>query len=133
MLRGIPLSLARCRDVIDVAWAWHIRRNGASGPPSPVGFFANVSQEVSRKDWGSAPSLCRGTWAYSFEGDFLFTGPDHLASLGFSSSVAYASGITDSELRDLAGEGFALPCVIAVLYAWFLNGLAPWWQAANTA
>ena len=82
---------------------------------------------MSRLPWGQPPTLCRNTLTFSYEGGFLLSGADNLKGLGFSTELAYGSGLDDSECRDLSGEAFAAPCIAVMLQAFFLNVCAPWW------
>ena len=59
-LAGVP-SLARCHDLIDVAWISRLDsfvRSGRDVSMAAIDFFADVSQAVQRKPWGSMQCLC---------------------------------------------------------------------------
>lgn len=54
----------------------------------------------------------RGSWIYSYEADRTLTVFHHLAGLGHSYNVAMEyMHMQQNELRDMAGESFAAPCV----------------------
>jgi hypothetical protein len=63
---------------------------------------------------------------YSYESDMLLSGWSHMKLLGAHDRLSL-SGLSDSDMRSLAGEGFAAPCATQVLIAYYSNVFAPWW------
>lgn len=70
----------------------------------------------------------RGSWIYSYEADRTLTVFHHSAALGHSYNVAMEY-MQQHELRDMAGESFAAPCVGVCMAAYCLNPFAPWWES----
>jgi hypothetical protein len=138
-LQAHPNLGERAIDVIDVAWADRLQQQSRRKVGSTteaalaMGYFANVSQAVQRHPFfhRGAGTLCKSSLLYSFEGQFVLTGGDHLAALGFPNRVAYGSTLEDSEKRNMAGEAFALPCAASVLCGIFLNSHATWWRSED--
>jgi hypothetical protein len=130
---GLPSCCVRQLDILDVAWTLRLKQYSTSGVSSTKaalakGFFANVSQDVSRRAWGRPKTLCRGTVLYSFQGDFTLTGGDHMAAMGCPTDLSYCSELSDREKRDLAGEAFAVPSVCSMIAGVFMNRFAHWWR-----
>ncbi len=64
---------------------------------------------------------------YSFEKDYLLSGWAHMKALGIPDDVD-TTGLSEAELRCLAGEGFAAPCAALAASVFYFNPLAPWWR-----
>lgn len=126
----------RMLDVIDCCWQHSRVRAGVDVPPDQVkrGLWCDPSQSVHRLPVSySVPSLCQKTLPYSFERDVCLSGRDVLNLQGFPScaSVAPPHAFSDKELRSLAGEAFFLPSASSIIYPFYLNPKAPWWQETS--
>jgi hypothetical protein len=131
--RGVPRQ-PRMFDILNCAWAARLKSlgPGCGTDEARRNFFANPSQSVNRTPWSEgAKTLCSSSFVYSFELDSLLSGMDMMRLQGWSSAKLHR--FSDGTLRDLAGEGFSLPCAGAVLYAFFLNPHAPWWGGQDAA
>ena len=61
----------------------------------------------------------------------MLSGYDTLRPLGAPLNIAPTTGpykLSDGQLRSLGGEGFSLPVVTAVCYAFWLNPHSFWWD-----
>lgn len=126
-LLGVP-RLQRTRDLIDVAWGARLQAMAGTNEQLASGYYTNLSQNVARRPWGSCPALCTTTQIYSFSDDMTLSGMDHLLLMGFPRSCAPLRAFSDHQLRSLSGEGFALACLMTVIYPFYLNPYAPWWH-----
>lgn len=132
----------RHKDVLDCAWISHTRacrqQAKAAGVPAPsademkVGFFTDVGQAVQRKPWSSQcmRCLCSNSLVYSHEADGIITPRQHLQLQGLPKASNFSS-ISETSIRDLAGEGFFAGCIGSVLWAAILEGVAPWWKSGE--
>ena len=129
LLKGIPLSSNRCRDVINVAWfaarkAAAARGEGVSATAHNL--FVNISQNVDRvhacKGLGT---YTRNACYYSFEHDTTISSSVHMCSLGWPRDFCGRSN--DSVLRDLSGDGVSMPLVMIIEEVLVCNPYAEWW------
>ena len=125
LLTGVPKS-KRMLDAMNIAWA------SRPVPERTLPVYMDLPQCVRRKTWGPAvPCLTRSTILYDFASDQVVPTAGLLALLGFPVSDLDLSGLSESDLADLTGEGFFLPCVGAILASIFLNPAGPWWHEAS--
>ena len=130
----------RYQDVLDVAWTAHVKQQRTAAaanclpPPTDTemrrGFFVDVGQAVQRRPWHHGPlrMICQTSFVYSFEADGVIKPAQCLRLQGLGKHLNLAK-LSDCEIRSLAGEGFAWPCVGSALWAAFLEPAAPWWTA----
>jgi hypothetical protein len=64
---------------------------------------------------------------YSFQMDQLLTPDHHMAAQGHPFHGALRT-MLPCDLKSLAGQGFALPCIATVLTAYYTNPFAGWWN-----
>ena len=84
--------------------------------------LCDCSQNVDRKPWvckfGTFTTSCE---YYSYGLDRMIFEEEKLAMLGFNVRCLNLDSILSSQLRDLAGEAMALPCVGLAIYSVVLN------------
>jgi hypothetical protein len=109
----------RMREALDIAWA---------AGPKTFPLYIDLSQCISRKKWGSE-GFCLTTTSliYDFEMDQVWSPKAHLALQGHPVTDLSLEGFSQSDLKDLAGEGMFIPCVGMLMLAIFLNPHSPWW------
>ena len=125
---GVPDQKGRCRDVLNVAWAYRLQAH----PDVPWedlvrGFYCDVSQGVQLRPWSAdvLMTLCKSSHIYCFEGDYMLDSADHLSILGLPRKWSRRLG--EPTAKEAAGQAFAAPSVATLLLAVFLNELSPWW------
>ena len=127
-LNGLPVS-ERTLDLLDVAWydSIHSMPLSASSTELRQDFWANVSQSIQRRPWGSRGTLTtRGVW-YSYEFDTTLDGRDFLRLQGLP-TMTETRGLSDRETKDLGGEAFCAPIVGSFLAAFYYQPWAVWWK-----
>jgi hypothetical protein len=60
----------------------------------------------------------------------VLSGHAHLAANGLPANVQ-TQGLSDGDLRALAGEAFSAPNSAQVMLAFYANPFAPWWDVAH--
>ncbi|CAE7215300.1 unnamed protein product [Symbiodinium sp. CCMP2592] len=89
------------------------------------GKFMDVSQSVRRgkhsTPTGFLHTLTTSTRLYSFSLDRVLTGREMLSLHCQPRDLVIPEGVADSDLRDLAGEGMALPCLASVVWCLYLT------------
>lgn len=83
--------------------------------------LVDVSQSHARPSFsnsdGTARCLCTGSELYSFRQDRIVHPRRHLMLQGHPESVIAPNGFTNSDLRAIAGESIALPCLGCLIWA----------------
>lgn len=117
-LRGVPPS-PRMRDAIDVCYF--------SMGGDVKGMLLDLSQSVSRKAWArqSSRALAARTLIYSFDLDGVLD-PKTAARLQGLPETFLHAGLSDDQLRSLAGEAVFLPNLATILWAAFIDEASPW-------
>jgi hypothetical protein len=126
-LHGFPVS-DRAYDVLDCAWASQLKKYPQTTPAAEMkrDFWANASQAVQRKPWGPERTFTtRSVW-YSFEKDTTLDGSDLLRLAGLPAQLD-TSGLSDADLRDLAGESFSCPIITALCTSFYYLPWGKWW------
>ncbi len=128
-MHGLPPT-PRNLDILDCAWA---HRLSQASPDATVAslvkdFWANPSQGVQRHPWttGGGVLTPRSIW-YSFEKDSCLDAVDFLRLQGLPTRVDTTT-LSDSELRDLAGDGYPCPLIAMAFLALYYQPLAVWWS-----
>ena len=121
-LRGLPQT-ARVVEAVDIAW-------GARGKPTrKFPWWLDVSQCIGRSPFEARiPCLTTSTILYDYAEDCVRSSDDKLRLQGLLVSEAPFGCLSDSEKRDVAGEGMFAADVGAVLLAVFLCSSGPWWE-----
>ena len=87
------------------------------------GILVNFSQNPGRRpvssSSGNAQTLTTSSQLYSFERDRVLLGLEHLRMQGWP-DVQVPEDMSDQQLKELAGEGMALPCIGSILFALYL-------------
>lgn len=120
-LRGVP-NFARYHDLLDVCF---LERSGEVD-----GVFCDLSQAVQRRPWGahSARALTKGSLIYSFDHDAVLTRRSATRLQGFPTNLQ-TEGVSDEQLRHMAGEAVFLPNLASLLWAFWVDTEAPWHAA----
>ncbi len=88
--------------------------------------LVDISQNHGRRPlsnaMGVAHTLTTSSKLYSYDQRRLLTGVEHLFLQGYPYDVEVPSNLTDTDLRTLAGEGIALPCLgLIILCLWLVH------------
>ena len=103
-------------------------------------FWADVSQGVARRSWGTLRTMTTNSAFFDFERGSLAPPEAGLIFQGFpmaavfgprgaDSGVAAGCSFSPRTLARFAGQGMSLPCLGSCMLAFFLNSRAPWWAA----
>ncbi len=126
-LRGVP-NKEHLHDLLDIAFEDRRSKFETGTPTSDVvrGFMADLSQAVGRKAWSDGPGTARknSIW-YSFEYDCVLSGSCNMRLLGWGER--FCESFSESELRNLAGEGYSLPIAAVLTLLFYCNPHAIWW------
>eukprot|EP00438_Fugacium_kawagutii_P006182 Skav207470 [mRNA] locus=scaffold3545:482683:483165:- [translate_table: standard] len=117
---GMKLT-ERTKDILNVVAISHMKATKLGVDRADwKGVYVDVSQNLSRKSWtepgGSLKCLCTSTSLYSFFADRQILPLETLFAQGYPTSLRLG-GLTQSDLKDFAGEGMCLPCIASVLWA----------------
>ena len=96
------------------------------------GTVVDISQSHARRpisNNGVARTLTTSSSLFSFTHGRLLTAYEHLLLQGYPSTVEIPINVTESDIRSMAGEGIALPCLAIIV--WSLH-LVQFGQVANT-
>ena len=90
--------------------------------------FVNASQNV---DYSTVRDVCpcigRNAHIYSFGKDCWLSGLVLLRSLGWNKRPCSEGLLSNAQLRELAGDGYSVPTIGALLYMLALNERGEWW------
>jgi len=85
--------------------------------------YVDVSQSLKRKSFSDAHGFARtqttSTILYSFDQDRVVVGREMLLLQGHSRNFRIPPGVKDTVVKELAGEGMAVPCVGLLLWCLF--------------
>ena len=89
------------------------------------GIIVDVSQSHNSRQFTNAQGVHRclttSSHLYIYAEDRFAVGKEHLAFQGWVADMeVFPKGLSNRELRELAGEGMNLPCLASVLWAFFL-------------
>ena len=102
---------ARSRDVVDLGYQIHNAKLPSDMGGAPCEYVADISQDGSREPFSiKCRSLVSNSCLFFYPRDRTLIPKEHLMLLGWPSSVRTHS-ISQSGLRDLAGEAMAVPCI----------------------
>ena len=91
--------------------------------------FIDVSQSISRScftnRYGVNHALTTSSVVYSFERDSVLTGKELLLLHGQPKRLSVPSELSESTISQAAGEGFACPCIAAILWSVYLTKRFP--------
>ena len=120
-LRGVP-KLPRYIDCLDITYAQHCTRQDIpidDFEAGSKGLWRDISQDISRNITGHnniRSTRTTNTLNYCFARDRLECTTESLMALGYDSDISFGT-LDARHMRDLAGEGQALPATAAMLYA----------------
>ena len=91
--------------------------------------LVDVSQSHTRRPLsnpvtGVAHTLTTSSQLYSFKQERVLDGIEHLLLQGYPKDLRVPDSVSESDLRTMAGEGIALPCMSMVI--WSLQGFSVW-------
>ena len=133
---GLPHT-RRVKDLLDVCFAERCKQIGADVSVPRVAkefsgmqnFLVDVSQSHSRRTSsnvaGEAPCLTTSSQLYSFKLDRALVAYENLLLQGWPPSTQIPACMSEEDVRDLAGEGIALPCLGLVVSALLLSKSFP--------
>ena len=88
------------------------------------GKFMDVSQSLRRhshtNNAGFNHAFTTSSMLYSFDRDSVLSGKDMLVLHGQPKDMVFPPDVPDSSLRELAGEGMAIPCLASVIWSLYL-------------
>ena len=128
---GLGLHLTkRVEAILDTVAAQHL---GLQNLDLPFGrkknmlrdVFCDISQNPKFKAFsnssGVAPCLATSSTLYSFGGDRMVLPVESLYFQGHSRGIKIPTAMKSSDIKQLAGEGMALPCIGSVIWALYLT------------
>ncbi|CAE7197677.1 unnamed protein product [Symbiodinium sp. CCMP2592] len=127
---------ARMLEALDCFVASELKRVQPNADCEPVhvqsmmeGKFMDVSQSVKRNKHstptGFVHTLTTSTLLYSFSLDRVLSGREMLSLHCQPRDLVIPEEVRDSQVRDLAGEGMALPCLASVVWCLYLTKQFP--------
>jgi len=133
-LTGCP-STARVRDLLDVIWAAAMKQSPRFTTSTTLrkGLWSDISQDIERQPMTLAkrekgmPVFTTSSVMYSFEFDMTLSGTDHLVLLGHPPARMSRAAFSESQMRNLAGEGYSIPCASIITFLLFANPHGQWW------
>jgi hypothetical protein len=131
---NMPALPPRVLDLMDCA-AMHqlnlckLTFSSANMQNSLKGILLDTSQSHERKTMtnvnGIAPCLTTSSTLYSFDRKGMVLGFEHMLLQGHRSDIQVPETMTDHDLRVLAGEGIALPCLGTIVWAMLITKAMP--------
>ncbi len=121
---GVPPTSLRMRDVVEVAW-------GSRRPKDRhLPFYADLSQCVSRRVWGSQIStLATSARIFDFRKQRLLKFKEVLVLQGYAPGlINMPRGFPEGHVLQAAGQGMFLPSLSKIMISVFLMEHAPWWN-----
>ena len=83
-------------------------------------YSQNPFRRAFTNSCGRNYTLTTSTTLYHFGRDRILLPPEYMRMQGWDSTMVVPGDMTATELRVLAGEGMALPCLASVLYGIYL-------------
>jgi hypothetical protein len=132
-LVGVPKT-QRAADILNICWALRLKSTKGTAMSSSKmkqGFWQDLSQSLTFGQGlaaGLGGTLCTGNLWYSFEKDTVVDGYDCLALQGWPQAFCANDTLSNSEKKELAGEGYHLACFATVATGMYLCPFMPWWK-----
>ena len=123
--------MPRCREIINEGWfqARGAASHGEDIADTARNLFINVSQNPDRiKAIRGLATFTRNSMYYSYQHDVCVSGHTHMRGLGWPRQLADTCQFSDSQMRDLAGDGVSVPIYMIIEVAVYQNPHASWWQ-----
>ena len=123
-------TLDRITDCVDICYAVHHKaarelKNTIMTEADEIeecDLILDCSQSVNRKPWSNhVRSICSGSLLYLFKADRCLLPEEHLLLLGWPCHKTRTSMLSAGQVRDLAGESMAMPCIATASAALMLN------------
>ena len=131
-LHGLPKNVPRVNDILNLNWATQLKDapRTATRESLAKGFWGNPGQMLNRhpkgKHGGPGTMTSKSLW-YSFEYDICPDGVDLLRVQGIPADVV-VNGLSDTKLRELAGESYSCPIITLISMAWYHQPWGLWWK-----
>ena len=141
-LHGVPKHVSRVPEVLDIGFIQKIQeaqkrpiKSFNALPCNPeaikVGYWTDYSQVLQRKPAGSLPTLHTNAFVYSHEQDVALPGTASLGFHGYPSDLDLSGSGNcahshSSNVRDLMGASFSLPCGAPAVVAACMTLASPW-------
>ena len=116
----------RALDLLDCGWVHAYKRakfrhtQDAIASKLDQELFIDVSQNHVRKPLSNASgelrTLLTSTRLYHYGSDRLLLPVEHLALQGYSPEIVVPQELSAKDVRDMAGEAIALPCLATVMW-----------------
>ena len=127
---GLPQGKGKKRvyDLVDISAMQVCKRAGLSAVCSQKTMrhavkdvILDVSQSHKRPTYsnqaGVARCLCTSSDLYSYKEDRVLEPMEHVLMQGHSSSVVIPESLSSGDVRSIAGESIALPCLGCIIWA----------------
>jgi hypothetical protein len=120
--------LPRHLDKINVAYGARLMTFPNSATMAEVidNFWTDLSPSLIRKPYGPPGVIATNSQYYSFEKDAVLDARDAMSLLGLP-RLLDTSGLSESQLKDLAGEGFSCQIATAISSLFYYQPYGPWW------
>ena len=131
---GLPQGKGKKRvyDLVDISAMQVCKRAGRPAVCSQKTMqnavkdvILDVSQSHKRPTYsnqsGVAKCLCTSSDLYSYKEDRVLAPVEHLLMQGHPSSVAIPESFSDGDVKSIAGESIALPCLGCIVWAIFTS------------
>ncbi|CAE8638766.1 unnamed protein product [Polarella glacialis] len=123
----------RVRDLLDCIVAEKTanlqKKTPAAIRAAMSGMYADTSQSHSRRTFtnktGITNCLTTSSELYSFDRDAIVLPVEHLLLHGHHKSTVIPNGMSQADIKELAGEGMALPCLAVIIWSIFLTKQFP--------
>ena len=124
---GLVLN-PRSKDLLNICFGAHLRKAGLAlwlsqeAKDSVQELYLDVSQGVQREPWnragGEAPCLTTSTALYAFGKDRLVCPQELARMMGWPDQFEVPAMVSPQKLRQMIGNGIALPCLGTILLTW---------------
>ena len=114
-IRGLSAT-DRCLDLVNIAFEVAQKHACADDSSVSCGLFVDVSQSTDRAPWSQngLRALTTGCEVFAFSLKRTLHPVEHLSVMGFQPPIK-TDGLSVSQIRDLAGEGMAMPSIAMAL------------------
>jgi hypothetical protein len=125
-LEGVPRN-ERDFTLLNCAWVSRLHEQEWPDFDTPRRkFYWDTNDSLARKCFGHLMSLKQEQSIYSFEKDCVISGWARMRLHGWDNRTN-VDGLSESDLKSLSGEAFALPPISLLHLAYYYNPFAPWW------
>ena len=123
---GVPVAAKRVRDALDLSWGSRPVESRS------LPWYFDVSQNPTKHNCGlaSVPCTLSSSRIFDFSRGTLIIPADIYYQHGFPAGKMTFCDASSTSLFKAVGESMFLGNVASILYAFYLNDLAPWWTSA---